>query len=141
MSTESAGTPTKPRKQSEPEYEFKPELHELVELGGMYAKAIACTEAARVNVAPGPPRLLTIINQGGPRGLRSGAFTVQFNERRADVDGSGKVGGRDLLYWQNAFGSVSGNSNYNADVDLNGDGVVDGADLTLLAVWHGHIFF
>jgi hypothetical protein len=102
---------------------------------------ITITAGARVNSAPGLPRLLTIINQGGPRGSKNGAFNVLFNERRADVDGSGRVGGRDLLYWQNAFGTVSGNTNYNLDADLNGDGTVDGADLSLLAVWHGHIFF
>ena len=102
---------------------------------------ITITEAALVNVAPGPQRLLTIINPSGPRGGKSGAFQVQFNERRADIDGSGRVGGRDLLYWQNAFGSISGNSAYNPDADLNGDGKVDGTDLSLLAVWHGHIFF
>ena len=102
---------------------------------------ITITAAAMVNSAPAPPRLLTIINQGGPRGSKTGPFSVLFNERRADIDGSGRVGGRDLLYWQNAFGSISGDPNYNVDCDLNGDGKVDGADLSLLAVWHGHIFF
>ncbi|HEU5182524.1 MAG TPA: fibronectin type III domain-containing protein [Candidatus Polarisedimenticolia bacterium] len=102
---------------------------------------ITVTETARVNTPPGPQRLLKITNQNGPVGSKSGALTVVFNEQRADIDGSGKVGGRDLLYWQNSFGTVSGNSNYNPDADLNGDGVVDGSDLSLLAVWHGHIFF
>ena len=103
---------------------------------------ITITEAALVNTAPGPKRTLKIINQSGPVGSNgNGVFSVQFNERRADVDGSGKVGARDLLYWQNAFGSVAGNGNYNIDADLNGDGRVDGTDLSLLAVWHGVIFF
>jgi hypothetical protein len=103
---------------------------------------ITVTESALVNQAPGPKRTLKIINQSGPVGSNAnGVFSVAFNERRADIDGSGKVGARDLLYWQNAFGSVAGESNYNVDVDLNGDGRVDGADLTLLAVWHGTIFF
>lgn len=102
---------------------------------------ITVTETARVNTPPGPLRNMKITNQNGPMGTKSGALTVVFNEQRADIDGSGKVGGRDLLYWQNSFGTVSGNSNYNPDADLNGDGVVDGADLSLLAVWHGHIFF
>ncbi|MCI0657105.1 MAG: hypothetical protein L0170_08545, partial [Acidobacteria bacterium] len=92
---------------------------------------ITITEAATVNVAPGPPRLLTIINNGGPRGSKSGPFSVSFNEIRSDIDLSGRVGGRDLVYLQNAFGSVSGNSNYNIDVDLNGDGKVDGLDVSL----------
>lgn len=103
---------------------------------------ITITEGALVNTPSGPKRNLKIINQSGPVGSNgNGVFSVAFNERRADIDGSGKVGGRDLLYWQNAFGSVAGNGNYNIDADLNGDGKVDGADLSLLAVWHGHIFF
>jgi len=102
---------------------------------------ITLTAAARVNSAPALPRLLQVINQGGPRGQKSGSFTVLFNERRADIDQSGRVMGRDLLYWRNAFGSVTGNPTYDINTDLNGDGVVDGADLTLLAVWHGTKFF
>jgi len=102
---------------------------------------ITITSAAMVNSPPALPRLLTIINNGGPRGSKSGPFSVTFNERRADIYPDGQVRGRDLIYLQNAFGSVSGNTNYNADADLNGDGKVDGADVTLLAIWHGHIFF
>jgi hypothetical protein len=110
---------------------------------------ITITDAALVNEMPDAngklvlttPRLLRIINNGGPQGSKSGPFSVTFNERRADIDGSGKVGGRDLLYWHNAFGSVVGNPNYDASCDLNGDGMVDGTDLGLLAAWHGHIFF
>src|SRR5258705_117909 len=103
--------------------------------------SITLAAAARVNSAPALPRTVAVVNQGGPRGKKSGAFTVLFNERRADIDVSGRVMGRDLLYWRNAFGSVTGNPAYDIDSDLNGDGVVDGADLTLLAVWHGTKFF
>ena len=102
---------------------------------------VTVAAAARVNSAPALPRILTVVNQGGPMGQKSGAFTVLFNERRADIDHSGKVAARDLLYWQTAFGSTAGDPAYNIDADLNGDGVVDGADLTLLAVWHGTEFF
>ena len=102
---------------------------------------ITITEAARVNQAPGLPRLLTIINQGGPRGSKSGVFTVLFNERRADIDASGRVIGRDFLYWRNAFPTVLGEPAYNMDADMNGDGQIDGADLALLALWHGTTFF
>ena len=103
--------------------------------------SITIAATARVNSAPALPRLVAVVNQGGARGKKSGAFTVLFNERRADIDVSGRVMGRDLLYWRNAFGSVTGNPAYDIDSDLNGDGVVDGADLTLLAVWHGTKFF
>ena len=102
---------------------------------------ITIAEAARVNSAPALPRTVRVLNQGGPVGGKVGGFTVLFNERRADIDGSGRVIGRDLLYWRNAFGSVAGDSAYNTDADLNGDGLVDGADLTLLSIWHGTTFF
>jgi len=110
---------------------------------------ITVTESAKVNSAPSPPRLLTIINNGGPRGSKSGPFSVTFNERRADIDPDGKVKGRDLLYLMNSYGSCQPSlvpncpnaSSYNGDADLNGDGKVDGADVSLLAIWHGHIFF
>jgi hypothetical protein len=103
--------------------------------------SISIDPAARVNSAPALPRVLTVRNQGGPLGQASGTFTVLFDERRADIDGSGKVAARDLLYWQTAFGSRTGDPAYNIDADLNGDGIVDGADLSLLAVWHGTQFF
>jgi dockerin type I repeat protein/fibronectin type III domain protein len=124
--------------------DFGPDIlvnsYSTTDCGHMTAN-ITITEAAKVNAAPALPRLLTIINPGGPRGSKSGPFTVTFNERRSDLDNSGRVGGRDLLYLQNAFGSTSGDSSYNIDADLNGDGKVDGADVSLLAIWHGHIFF
>ena len=97
--------------------------------------------SARVNSAPALPRLLSVVNQGGPLGQKSGIFTVLFDEHRADIDHSGKVMARDLLIWSDAFGTAAGDPGYNIDADLNGDGVVDGADLTLLAVWHGTTFF
>ena len=102
---------------------------------------VTIAEAARVNSPPALPRVLTVVNQDGPMGQAIGAFTVLFDERRADIDNSGTVAARDLLYWQIAFGSVTGDREYNADADLNGDGIVDGADLALLAVWHGTEFF
>ena len=102
---------------------------------------ITIDPAARVNSAPALPRVLTVVNQGGPLGQKSGAFAVLFDERRADIDRSGKVAARDLLYWQTAFGSMAGDPAYNTAADLNGDGIVDGADLSLLAVWHGTEFF
>lgn len=102
---------------------------------------ISIDPAARVNNAPALPRILSVVNQGGPMGQKSGVFTVLFDERRSDIDHSGKVMTRDLLYWANAFGTATGDPGYNLAADLNGDGIVDGADLALLAVWHGTEFF
>jgi hypothetical protein len=112
---------------------------------------ITIDEAAGVNydqatgaVNPGlKRRVIALVNEdgSGPSGNNFGLFNVLFDERRADIDGSGKVAARDLLYWQTALGSIAGDPGYNINADLNGDGIVDGADLTLLAVWHGTEFF
>ncbi len=113
---------------------------------------ITITATAHVNLNggnPNVPRLLTIINNGGPRGSKNGPFSVTFNEIRADIDPDGQVRGRDLLYLMNAFGSCSptllpscsSGANYNDDADLNGDGQIDGADVSLLANLHGTRFF
>ncbi len=52
-----------------------------------------------------------------------------------DVDRSGRVDGLDLGHIGVAFGSRAGEATWNPDVDLNRDGVVDGADL---AVFHAN---
>ena len=51
----------------------------------------------------------------------------------ADIDLSGRVDGVDLAALGRAFGSVTGDANYNAAADLTRDGQVDGDDLALLA--------
>lgn len=101
---------------------------------------ISIAPAGRVNSPPALPRTVSVVNQGGPMGEDAGGFTVLFNERRADIDASGRVMTRDLEKLRNAFGTVSGNNAYNINSDLNGDGVIDGADYTLYAVWHGKMF-
>ncbi len=49
-----------------------------------------------------------------------------------DVNGDGHVDVVDLLFLADAWGSVTGNANYNAACDLNGDGSVDVVDLLIL---------
>jgi hypothetical protein len=41
-----------------------------------------------------------------------------------------RVDGFDLTAFRNAFGSVQGNASYVPFLDFNGDGAIDGADLT-----------
>ena len=52
-----------------------------------------------------------------------------------DLDGDGLVTNDDfqrfVLEWGNAVGSVEGDENWDPDLDLNGDGVIDGADFDL----------
>ena len=54
-----------------------------------------------------------------------------------DIDGSGRIDGRDLALLAHAFGSGPGDPRWLAEADLNGDEVVDGEDLARLAAWFG----
>ena len=53
--------------------------------------------------------------------------------RRADVDLSGRVDGRDLARLGRAFGALAADGRYDAACDLDWNGVVDGVDLALFA--------
>lgn len=74
-------------------------------------------------------------------------FTVLIEQSRFDiVSGSGpsqnRLDGRDSIYLGRLFGSREGQSLYDPDLDFNGDGWVDGDDLTYLAsnlgrCWNG----
>jgi hypothetical protein len=49
-----------------------------------------------------------------------------------DVNGDGKVDINDLMAWDAAYGSTSGDLNWNVQADINGDGVVDQQDGQLI---------
>lgn len=121
--------------------------------------SVSCNQIiASISIAPAAwvndstrPRLVAVVNQprqgsdgSGIIGFASDPFRVRFDDRRADIDSSGRVMDRDFLFWRNAFGSAHGvppappDPNYSATVDLNGDGVVDGVDLALLVSRHAY---
>lgn len=54
-----------------------------------------------------------------------------------DLDGSGRVDGRDLAILGWSFGSYLGDWRYSATADIDGSGTVDGEDLALLAAYFG----
>lgn len=56
-----------------------------------------------------------------------------------DVDGDGNVGGSDLGILAESFGSSSGDSRYNPDVDFEPDGDVDGSNAAFLANDFGRV--
>jgi hypothetical protein len=56
---------------------------------------------------------------------------------RADANLSGRVDGFDLSRFGRAFGASTGAARYDADVDFDRDGTVDGADLAILAAVFG----
>ncbi|MCS4193557.1 Icc-related predicted phosphoesterase [Salinibacter ruber] len=74
--------------------------------------------------------------------------TVDFGDRRseengeyglADINNDGRTDGFDLSILASAFGSVSGDENYNPDADLEADDRIDGFDLSLLGTRFGRL--
>jgi hypothetical protein len=55
------------------------------------------------------------------------------------MDSDGDVTLVDALLWIQAYGSRPGMPNWNPVADLNGNGVVDFADATILARWLGTV--
>jgi hypothetical protein len=67
---------------------------------------------------------------------RAHGFEVQFDCRRADTTGDGRVDGLDLAMIAARFG---GAIEAGHPLDLNGDGDIDGEDLALLAAHFGRL--
>jgi hypothetical protein len=110
------------------------------------------------------PAFFTVPVLPSPRGLVSGRFRrdlvedlpevatlspplnnpvilVNVVSERADIDGSGRVGGMDIARWTKGFGLARGDPGYAAalDADINLDGAIDGLDLVYLTVQFGRI--
>src|SRR4029453_18393753 len=66
--------------------------------------------------------------------LNTPVVTVNILAERADIDGSGRVNGRDLAFWAKGFGLSRKDSAYPAsrDSDINLDGRIDGLDLVFM---------
>ena len=103
-----------------------------------------------------------VISLPGPRALRGGFFrrdavidfgevaalspslntpmiTVNILSERADIDGSGRVGGRDLAFWAQGFGFSRNDPGYPTSrvADINLDGKIDGLDLIFITSQYG----
>jgi hypothetical protein len=81
---------------------------------------------------------LEVRNPDSVFGLSSNTLEVLFDSERADINRSNsetrdRVDGKDLAWLAYAHGASEGDSYFNADADLDGDGQVDGVDLAWLA--------
>ncbi|HPQ41183.1 MAG TPA: hypothetical protein PLV45_12495 [bacterium] len=70
----------------------------------------------------------------------SGGVLFRYDERPADLDGTNRVDGGDLIVLSTAFGTGTGDPLFNPDADLNQDGMIDGSDLVILSAVFGHRF-
>jgi hypothetical protein len=75
---------------------------------------------------------VTFTNTTNGAGDTSRSVSLTITTRPGDVDGDGHVDVVDLLYLVDAFGSVTGDANYDPRCDFNGDGSVDVVDLLIL---------
>jgi len=77
---------------------------------------------------------VTVVNPDDVFGSRSGAFEVPARFDIDDREGPsrGRLDGRDAIWLSRLFGSREGDASYYPDSDFNGDGWVDGEDLSLL---------
>lgn len=57
---------------------------------------------------------------------------VKKHAQLLDVDRNGTVDRQDATRIQAAFGATRGTRNYHPDLDVNGDGVIDGEDLSIV---------
>ncbi len=86
---------------------------------------------------------LSIDNPEGTFGQRVDGFEVEVNPSRFDVNQStestrGRLDGADTVWLARLFSSHDGvDALYDPDFDFDGDGWIDGADLTLLATNFG----
>lgn len=110
------------------------------------------TIQARMEVSPPAPgyramplghrTVLRVRNPDGAVGVGPGLLRIDFDRRRADVNRSSdetrdRVDGSDLAWLAFSYGSIEGSPIYNPDADLDGDGIVDGLDLSLMAPYFG----
>jgi hypothetical protein len=70
-------------------------------------------------------------NPGGQTSSLSSGFGVLFNCARADLDGSGRMDGFDLVAFARTFGGEQSLPGFDPAADFDGDGEIDGMDLAL----------
>ncbi len=78
---------------------------------------------------------LSVVNPDLVFGERNGALQVtldsaRFNFNRSDQTTLNRVDGKELVWMAGVFGVSESNALYDPDYDLDGDGYIDGADLS-----------
>jgi len=84
-------------------------------------------------------RDVSVSNPDGGSSTLPQAFEVLVDVGRVDINGSSRIDGGDMVQVAAAFTARSGEPRYSIAYDLNVDGVVDGADLSLLILYFGMV--
>jgi hypothetical protein len=104
---------------------------------GQYLIIIFTWNTSNVAYAYHPGYTITAVanitndNTPGDNTLSGGTVKVKIV---GDIDGNGRVDGRDLVEAAKAFGTVPGYPRWNPDADINQDGKIDGKDLVKVAI-------
>jgi hypothetical protein len=85
---------------------------------------------------------LDVVNPDQVFGAGTETLEVLFNEVRTDINRDDastrdRVDGKDLVWLAHAFVSRDGDADYNPDADHDGNGIVDGEDLSMLGASFG----
>ncbi|HET6277816.1 MAG TPA: fibronectin type III domain-containing protein [Candidatus Polarisedimenticolia bacterium] len=79
-------------------------------------------------------RTVTVTNPGGGTANKVAGLEVI---KTTDVNEDCRIDSYDLNVIAHAYGSAAGDANYTASADLDGDGAVDGVDITLWSAYFG----
>ncbi len=94
--------------------------------------ALTASQLAALGLGEGVHNIglrVRITNEQGQYMYDQGWGTLTVTRVTGDIDGDGHVDVIDLLYFVDAFGSITGDANYDARCDFNHDGAVDVLDL------------
>jgi hypothetical protein len=88
------------------------------------------------------PVTLDVTNPDDVYGVGQPSLEIRFDHARWDINRSDpesrdRIDGADLIWLSYCYGSREGEAYFDPDADLNGDGMVDGEDLALLASGFG----
>jgi hypothetical protein len=84
-------------------------------------------------------RNVAVTNPGNVSSTLAEGFEVTLDIARADINGSARIDGGDLVQLGAAFAAQQSDPLYSVAVDLNVDGVIDGLDLALLLTYFGFV--
>jgi len=80
---------------------------------------------------------LNVTDNVGASAISNIASVTVLNRIPGDINGDGKVDGKDVALAALAFGSMPGSPRWNQNADFNGDGRIDGRDIVIIVRNYG----